>query len=209
LSSIKGYTSTLLADDVTWSEEKQQAFLLEIDEEADRLNRLIGDLLDMSRLEAGMLKLEKKTSNIADFLRAAELRLINVADKHPLKLKIPKELPLAYIDEMRIEQVLINLVENAARYSRRGKPIKIEVEPSNNQILISVIDEGIGIRKDQQEKVFEKFYSCTDVSKDQRKGLGLGLSICRGIVRSHEGTIWVESKVGVGSKFSFNLPIKY
>lgn len=205
LSSIKGYTSTLLAEDVEWSKDKQRDFLLEINEETDRLNRLIGDLLDMSRIEASMLKLEKGPRDICSLFESIKGRLAIITQHHQLEAATPEELPMVYIDEMRIGQVITNLVENAARFSDRGSMIRLDAALDDGQVVISVTDNGVGIPKEDLDKVFDRFYSTDDTSSGQRKGLGLGLSICRGIVESHGGEIWVESKPRQGSKFSFRL----
>jgi signal transduction histidine kinase len=111
------------------------------------------------------------------------------------------------IDEMRIEQVITNLVENSTRFSGRGSLIKLDVISDDGQVVVSVTDDGMGIQTEHLNRVFDRFYSTDDTFSGQRKGLGLGLSICRGIVESHGGKIWVESKLGQGSKFSFSLPV--
>jgi len=207
LASIKGFASTLLQPDVEWTEEEQRDFIQSIDQEADRLTRIISDLLDMSRLEAGALKLEKRNYRIAEILESVSRRLANLTERHQLEIKVSPELPPVFIDEMRIGQVLTNLVENATKFSREGSTITIEAQLSKEQIVVSVADRGLGIPAELMDKVFDRFYQTEGVVTGRRKGTGLGLSICRGIIEVHGGKIWVESRVGQGSKFSFSLPI--
>jgi len=207
LTSIKGFANTLLQPDVKWSEEEQQNFLQAIDQESDRLTRLVNDLLDMSRLEAGAMKLEKDTCHLPGILDSISGRLASLTEHHQLKVMVSSGLPTVYADETRIGQVLTNLVENAAKYSRQGSPITIAAELSGNQVITSVTDEGEGIPAELLDRVFDRFYQAESIAAGRKSGTGLGLSICRGIIKAHGGKIWVESKPGEGSKFSFSLPI--
>jgi len=108
---------------------------------------------------------------------------------------------------MRIGQILINLVENAVKYSKKGSQITIEAQPADDKIIVSVADRGKGIPCELLDRVFDRFYQVESAVPGQRNGTGLGLSICRGIIEAHSGEIWVKSKVGKGSKFSFSLPV--
>jgi PAS domain S-box-containing protein len=207
LTSIKGFATTLLRSDVKWSEEDQRDFLQSIDQETERLIRLINDLLDMSRIEAGGLKLEKDNYHIADILNSVNSRLASLTEHHQLQVIVPSELPPVFVDEMRIGQVLSNLVENAAKFSGEGTKITIEAQLAGDNINISVTDRGQGIPAELLDKVFDRFYQAESIVTGRKSGTGLGLSICRGILEGHGGKIWVESKVGKGSKFSFNLPV--
>jgi signal transduction histidine kinase len=206
LASIKGFTSILRATDVIWSEEKRQNFLKEIDEETDRLNRLIGDLLDMSRLDAGLLKPERNLCNVSDLFASIRGKLAVNTQNHQLEVETQDKLPTVFIDELRIGQVITNLVDNATKFSDGGSRVKLSAKTEDNNVIISVTDKGKGIPAERIDKIFHRFYSSDDAIRGQRKGLGLGLSICRGIVESHGGKIWVDSKPGKGSRFSFSLP---
>jgi two-component system sensor histidine kinase KdpD len=208
LASIKGFTTALLQTDVKWDKKTQRDFLQTIDQETDRVNRLIGDLLDMSRLEAGALKLDKDSYQISEILDSVSRRLITLTEHHELRTVVPDGLPLVFVDEMRIGQVLTNLVENSIKYSRAGSPITIEAQRDGNQVIVSVTDQGEGITAEFLPKVFDRFYQVKGVVSGRKKGVGLGLSICRGIVEAHGGEIWAESWVGEGSRFSFSLPVK-
>ncbi len=207
LTSIKGFATTLLRSDVKWSEEDQRDFLQSIDHETERLIRLVSDLLDMSRIEAGGLKLDKYNYQIAEILDSASSRLATFAQHHQLEVIVPSELPSVFVDQMRIGQVLTNLVENAAKYSVEGTPITIEAQLAGDNINISVTDRGQGIPAELLDKVFDRFYQAESIVSGRKSGTGLGLSICKGIIEYHGGRIWVESKLGEGSKFSFSLPV--
>ena len=207
LTSIKGFATTLLRSDVSWSEEEQRDFLQSIDQETERLIRLISDLLDMSRIEAGGLKLEKRNYQISEILDSVSTRLASLAEHHQLQVIVPSRLPSVFVDQMRIGQVLTNLVENATKYSGEGSEITIEAHLTGDQINVSVADRGQGIASELLDRVFDRFYQAESIVTGRKSGTGLGLSICRGIIESHSGKIWVESKLGEGSKFSFSLPV--
>ena len=207
LTSIKGFATTLLRSDVSWSEEEQRDFLQSIDQETERLIRLISDLLDMSRIEAGGLKLEKRNYQISEILDSVSTRLASLAEHHQLQVIVPSRLPSVFVDQMRIGQVLTNLVENATKYSGEGSEITIEAHLTGDQINVSVADQGQGIASELLDRVFDRFYQAESIVTGLKSGTGLGLSICRGIIESHSGKIWVESKLGEGSKFSFSLPV--
>jgi len=207
LTSIKGFATTLLRSDVKWSQEEQQDFLRSIDQETERLIHLISDLLDMSRIEAEGLKLEKHDYQISEILDSVGSRLASLTEYHQLQVIVPSGLPSVFVDQMRIGQVLTNLVENATKYSPRGSQITIEAQPAGDQINVSVTDRGEGIPAELLDKVFDRFYQAESIVTGRKSGTGLGLSICRGIIEAHGGRIWVESKRGEGSRFSFSLPV--
>jgi len=207
LASIKGFATTLLQPDVKWSEEEQRDFLQSIDQETDRLTSLISDLLDMSRLDVGALKLEKGDYRISEILDSVSDRLASLTEHHQLEVIVPAELPAVFVDEMRIGQVITNMVENATKFSSKDSPITIEAQLAGDQIIISVTDRGQGIPPELLDRVFDRFYQTESVVTGRKSGTGLGLSICQGIMKAHGGRIWVESKLGEGSKFSLNLPV--
>ena len=207
LTSIKGFASTLLRTDVKWSEENQRDFITTIDREADRLTSLISDLLDISRVDAGGLKLDKQDCYITEVLDSINDALAHLTKNHQLQIQVARELPSLFVDRRRIGQVLTNLVENAAKYSQEGTGITIEAQLKGDEILISVTDRGEGIAPESLEMVFDRFYQAESIVTGRKSGTGLGLSICRGIVEAHGGEIWVESKLGEVSRFSFSLPV--
>jgi len=207
LASIKGFISTLLRTDVKWGEEEQRDFLETIDHETNRLIHLINDLLDMSRIEAGGLKLDKRDYQIAEVMDSISSSLASLTERHRLKVIAPPELPPVFVDQMRIGQVLTNLVENAVKHSGEGGEITIEAQLAGEHINVSVTDRGEGIAPELLGRVFDRFYQAESIVTGKKSGTGLGLSICRGIIESHGGKIWAESQPGEGSKFSFSLPV--
>lgn len=207
LTAIKGFAATLLRPRVKWSQEEQRDFLQNINQETDRLTRLVSNLLDMSRLEAGALSLEKDSYQVSEILESVGSTLATIAEHHKLRVVVPAGLPSIFVDRTRIGQVLINLVENAAKYSKKGSQITLKAKPSADVVIISVTDRGEGIASELLDGVFDRFYQGESVVTGRRKGVGLGLAICRAIVEAHGGNIWVESEVGKGSRFSFSLPV--
>ncbi|MFO7322338.1 MAG: ATP-binding protein [Chloroflexota bacterium] len=206
LSSIKGFVSTLLADDVEWDLETQQNFLRIIEQEADKLTELVEQLLDLARLEAGTLRIEAEAHSLEKIFELAAPQLVVVTSEHKLEIAPVSQLPAVLADPLRIAQVLVNLVNNAAQSAPAGTVITIEAHARAGQIQIDVRDEGRGIPEDLRPFVFEAFRQGQDnVSKG--KGMGLGLAICKGIVEAHGGSIWVGENEGPGAVISFTLPV--
>jgi two-component system sensor histidine kinase KdpD len=172
-------------------------------EEAERLNRLVGNLLDMSRLEAGAIHLNCEDGDIEDVIGSALLRMHSRLQKHSIRTSVPENRPLAKIDFVLLEQVLINLLDNAAKYSPPGSEIEVGVEPDAQFLQVWVTDRGRGIPPADLERIFEKFYRID--RPDGIHGTGLGLSICKGIVEAHGGRIWAENRPEGGTRISFRL----
>jgi two-component system sensor histidine kinase KdpD len=207
LAGIKGYASTLLRKDVKWSAKQQQDFLKIIDSETDRLIRLINDILDVSRIDGGALKIRQEQCQVSSITESIKSRLKVLTKNHKLAIDIPKTLPAVFADEMRIGQVISNLVDNAVKFSPAGSEISITANHDEDKIIINVTDHGEGMTEEVMSKLFNRFYQAENIVSGRQKGTGLGLVICRGIIESHGGDIWVESKLGAGSKFSFSLPV--
>jgi sigma-B regulation protein RsbU (phosphoserine phosphatase) len=207
LAVIKGSANSLLQPDVIFDDETRREFLVSIDKDADTLTRLVDDLLMMSRLEADALEVNRKPRSVMEIFDTVKDRLENLTIKHRLRINIPDSTPPVVADDVRIGEVLTNLVDNAVKFSDDNTIIKIEVHRAGNEVIISVTDEGIGIPLELHEKVFERFFQGNGHKASRRKGTGLGLAICRGIIEAHGGKIWVESKPGRGTKFSFSLPV--
>ena len=206
LASIKGYASSLLRDDVEWDRDTQREFLQIIDEESDRLSGLIEDLLQMSEIEAGVLRVHKQPVRISRLAQRVVKKVRPHARGHSLSVSAADD-PETMADPRRIEQVLHNLIVNAIKYSPDGTAVTVKVERHANDVLVSVRDQGIGIPLEHLTHVFDRFFRVEGTLTRQTGGSGLGLPICRGLVEAHGGRIWVESAAGKGSVFSFTVPI--
>ena len=206
LSVITGAASTLLDGDQSLEPSTRKELLESILVEADRLNRLVVNLLDMTRLEAGAIEVHKQWHAVEEIvgvaIRHAGMQLCD----HPLVTQIDPELPLVPMDDLLVEQVLLNLLDNAAKYSPAGSPIEIRARLEGNQLAVAVADHGPGLPNADLERVFEKFYR--SVRSLGRPGAGLGLAICRGIVQLHGGRISAQNRPGGGALFRFTLPLE-
>ena len=207
LASIKGFATTLLRDDIEWDPESRHEFLSIIDEESDRLTELISNLLDMSRIEAGTLRVEPEPTDLEPIIRETADQFQMMSHAHEIRLNLPRVLPPVMVDPRRARQVLRNLLENAVKYSPEGGPITISAQVADGRVQTSVADRGIGIEPKQLEHIFDRFYQVDSASTRQVGGSGLGLSICKAIIEVHGGEIWVESQAGYGSTFHFTLPL--
>lgn len=208
LSSIIGAATGLLEDhDVVYSPDARHDLLQTILQGAERMNRFVNNLLDMARLESGMLKLNKDWCDIQDIIGVAVNRLEIVLAKHLLDINIPIGLPLVHADYILIEQVLINLLDNAVKYSDPDSKITISVRQVQKKLEIAVANRGTRIPETDLSKVFDKFYRLS--SPLQVSGTGLGLSICKGIIETHNGDIWAENNNLGGVTIIFNLPLDY
>jgi two-component system sensor histidine kinase KdpD len=209
LTSIKASASSLLQEDVQWDEEAQHSFARTIEREADRLNRLVSNLLDMSRIEEGVLKPEKEWYPVSELIYDVVGRLQPLLQERTVSINVPDNVPSVEIDYMQMDQVLTNLIENAIRYTPAAFPITIEVTTKDAEVIISVADRGPGIPIIDRERIFDKFYRVMD---GQRKttypsGSGLGLAVAKGLVEAQGGHIWVEARAGGGAVFSLTLPV--
>jgi len=206
LAVIKGSASSLLQPDVSFDEQDWRDFLQSIDKDADKLTRLVEDLLLMSRLESGALEVRKEPHSIPQVIASVREGLDNLASQHRLRINLPPGLPQVVVDDGHIGEVFTNLVENAVKYTAEGTQITVTASPNSGDVVVSVSDEGKGISPELHEKVFDRFYQVEAHQKERRSGTGLGLAICRGIIEAHGGKIWLESEPEKGAKFSFSLP---
>lgn len=204
LTSIKGFISSLLATDVSWDAEQQREFLEIALSETDKLTELVEQLLDVSRIAAGILRIQKAAHTLPDIIEAARAELEAVTAHHHFTVQIAPDLPLVQVDRRRIGQVLTNLVHNAAKYSPPGSAITVMACHDPSGIRIDVSDEGAGIPPKDRHAVFEAF---KQVHKNTpQRGAGLGLAICKGLVEAHGGRIWIQERDGPGTTVSFTLP---
>ncbi len=206
LATIKGYASTLLASDVEWDAPAQQEFLQTISDETDRLAKLVKNLLDMSRLEAGLLEMNCELYPLEDLVpevaRGFDPPLVD-----RLQLKKPTDPAPITMDVSRIGTVMRNLMENAAKYSPLDKPIELTIGQENGAVYFTVRDYGPGISTKFQEVIFDQFVRVDNRLTRRVGGAGLGLAICKGFVEAHHGRVWVES-AQPGAIFGFSLPIE-
>lgn len=209
LASIKAAATSLMDTSVAWSDEARTELLDAIDQETDRLSLMVGNLLDLSRIEGGALRPDKEWYDVAELVADVTHRLAGRTEQHPVTTEIEPALPLALFDYVEIAQVLTNLIENAVKYTPPGTPITIQaratIEAGAPVIEIAVDDQGPGIPFPHQARLFEKFYR-----GDARRGTpgtGIGLAISKGLVEAHGGRIWVESAEGAGASFRFTLPL--
>jgi two-component system sensor histidine kinase KdpD len=205
LTSIKASVTTLLSD-AKLDDEQQRDLLSVIDEESDRLNRVIGEAVEMAQLDAREVRLELHPHQIREAIDAAVAESRHVLADHPIEIRLPETLPPAVMDSGRIKKVLQHLLENAAKYSPSGSPIFVSAEVKNGRLITSVADRGGGIDDLERSMIFDKFYR----GQGQRyrvQGTGMGLAIVKAIVEAHNGRIEVTSQLGHGSVFSFGLPL--
>jgi K+-sensing histidine kinase KdpD len=221
LASIKASVTTLI-DEANGRTEDNQPISLDaasrfemleiIDEESDRLNRFIGGLIEMARIEAGELGLHRRWGPIDEMVSAAIVRAEPVTQRHFVRINIDKELPVVRVDERAVSEVIYTLVDNASKYSPDGSNIRINARRAGEELIqVEVEDEGNGVPPEFRERVFEKFFRAIrygDISTQQPSGTGMGLAIAKGIVEAHEGKIWIESGTGgKGTRVVFTLPI--
>ncbi len=208
LTLIKGYSTSLLRQDVSWGKKAQQEFLQIIDDKTDELRDLIDKLLQSAKLEAGALKLEKEPLLLPRLAQKVIEELAPRTRKHKFSLDFAPSFPVVEADVRCMEQVLRNLAENAVKYSPAGGKVVIAGEVKDGKALVSVSDEGVGIPPEHQDKVFGRFHRVDSPLTRSTAGSGLGLSITKGHVEAHGGEVWLESAVRKGSKFYFSLPIE-
>jgi PAS domain S-box-containing protein len=209
---IKGYASTLRRDDAKWDKSTISDSLAVIEEEADRLSKMIDDLLDASRLQAGGLSLNKADVSISNLAKRVAERFTTQSDKHSVLTDFPEKFPIILADETRIEQVIANLVSNALKYAAQGE-IRITGQVRPEQVIICVSDEGPGIEANDLPHIFDRFYRSNQAVKNT-KGAGLGLYLARAIVEVHGGRIWADSRTATskngkpdsGARICFSLP---
>lgn len=220
LTSMKASVTTLL-DDVnskpgdaspaSLNDEGRREMLDVINEECDRLNRFIEALVELARIEAGELRLGRRWGTIEEMIEAALARARKITAQYEVEVEIEKDLPVVLVDARAVSEVIYLIVDNAAKYSARGSTIRIIADRGEaDMIEVGIEDDGPGIPIELRERVFDKFFRAIrekDSSRNQPSGMGMGLSIARGIVEAHGGRIWIESGERGGSRVLFTLPI--
>jgi signal transduction histidine kinase len=208
LTSIKGYCTALLMEETSFDREAQREFLEIIDEECDTLESLVQDLLESSIIDAGLLRLEFQPVMLPQLSRAVIDEIARRTDRHRFVVGFSEDFPIVDADPDRIAQVLRNLLDNAVKYSPDGRLVILRGASKENEVIISVADQGVGISPEHLNRLFERFFRVDSGLRRHVVGSGLGLPICRTIVEAHGGQIWAESKVGQGSTFYFTLPLE-
>jgi two-component system sensor histidine kinase KdpD len=205
LAGIEGAASSLLDEAAAPAPGARRELAQTILEESQRMTRLVANLLNMVRLESGALQVQKEWQPLEEVVGVALIRLDERLAGRRVETSLPPGLPLVPIDGLLIEQVLINLIENALKYTPAEAPIEISAQADARTVIVSVADRGPGLPSGEEGLIFEKFYRSRE--EGRAGGAGLGLTICRGIVTAHGGRIWAENRPGGGAVFRFTLPV--
>ena len=206
LATIKAAATSLRSGEVAWDTSARGDLIAAIDDETDHLNRLVGNLLDMSRIEAGALKPQRQWNILAEIVGGVLARMRHVTERHHLDVEVPEDLPLVPVDYVQMEQVFTNLISNSLKYTPVGTTIRIRVRAQAEVLLVQVSNQGPPVPEEHLDRIFDKFYRVT--AADRVTGTGLGLSICKGIIEAHGGRIWAEN-LPDGFAFNFALPLTW
>jgi signal transduction histidine kinase len=204
---VKGYSRTLLAENADWDAQTRREFLQIIADESDKLQELVENLLEMSRIGAGRLPISAEPLLLKPFVKEVVERTGNQYSDTDFKCNIAHGLPVVEADPRRLEQVLVNLLQNAAKYSGSHTVWVSASYDGGQEVTLCVQDKGIGIAPEHMPHLFDKFYRAQWNQADSGSGTGLGLAIARALVEAQGGRIWVESKLGEGTTFYFTIPV--
>jgi two-component system sensor histidine kinase KdpD len=205
LASIKASVTSLLSSDVVHDPAQQRDLLTTVLEETDRLNRLVGNIMDLARIRAGALEPAREPAAVDEMVQAVIARMRPQLSGVQVRLNLRSDLPDVFVDPVQIDQVLTNLLENAVLHSPPGGEVQVSAAPFRDNVQVRIADRGLGIPVDERERVFEAFYRGD--SAPERPGSGLGLAIARAIVVAHGGRIWIEGAPGGGAVVVFELPV--
>ena len=205
LTTIIGSSSTYLNQEGSMTREEKRKLVQNIEEDAQWLLTMVENLLSVTRIENGTMELRMQPELLDDIFREAVSHSDRLLSEHELEVKFDDELLMAYMDARLIVQVVINLINNAVKYTPRGSHICLEASARDDRVLISVTDDGNGISDEAKEKIFDMFYTGNKASSDARRGLGLGLALCKSIVEAHGGSIEVSDNTPHGAVFTFDL----
>ncbi len=204
LSTIKAAASSLRGREVSWDSPASEELISAIDDEADHLNMLVGNLLDMSRIESGVLKPKREWNILSEIVGSVLARMKHLAEEHQIEVDVSENLPLVPVDYVKMEQVLTNLSSNSLKYAPANTLIRIHAQVETDTIHVQVSNQGPQVPPEHLKRIFDKFYRIT--AADRVTGTGLGLSICKGIIEAHGGRIWAENLTD-GLAFDFTLPL--
>jgi two-component system sensor histidine kinase KdpD len=206
LSTIKAAASSLRSGEVSWDSPASVELIAAIDDEADHLNILVGNLLDMSRIESGVLKPKREWNILAEIIEGVLARMKHLAIDHEVRIDVPENLPLVPVDYVQMEQVFTNLISNSLKYAPANTTVTIRAQVEGEVVHVQVRNQGPQVPPQHLERIFDKFYRIT--AADRVTGTGLGLSICKGIIEAHGGRIWAEN-IPDGLAFNFTLPLTW
>jgi len=205
LATIKASITSLRSGDVQWKSSAREDLLAAVDDETDHLNRLVGNLLDMSRIESGALKPQRQWNLIGEIVGGVIARIRRAPEQHKLEVDVPEDLPLVPVDYVQMEQVFENLISNSLKYAPPNTTIHVSARKLNETtLMVKVNNQGPPVPQEHLDRIFDKFYRVTNA--DRVTGTGLGLSICKGIISAHGGNIWAEN-LPDGFAFNFTLPL--
>jgi K+-sensing histidine kinase KdpD len=208
LASIKGYATALMLKEVIWPEEKRQEFLHLIDEETDNLERMVSDIMDSSLIDIGQLDIEPQPLRLPHLAKEVAQEVQHHSSKHNIVVDFPANFPIIDADPRRIRQVILNILDNAIKYSPQGGLIVIRGEVRPTDIVVSIADQGVGISPEDLIPLFDKYFRVKAPTGYHVPGTGLGLPVARAIVETHGGRIWATSKVGEGTTLYFSIPLR-
>jgi K+-sensing histidine kinase KdpD len=206
LSTIKGYSSALLLDDIRWPPEKQVEFLKLIESECDNMQSMVYELLDSSLIDIGQMSLELQPVQLERFVLEITGEFRRRFENHRIIVDFPDDFPLLEADPRWIKQVFRNIIDNSIKYSPEGGLVVIQGEVRSKDVVVSIADQGVGISPEELIPLFEKYYRGKATHGLHVAGTGLGLPIARTIIEAHGGRIWAESKLGQGTTIFFSLP---
>lgn len=206
LSSIIASAGSLQQTDVEWTDTERAEFVEAIEQQAERLSRIVGNLLDLSRIEAGALRPDKQLHDVGSLIDDVLERLRPATERHRVSVQVADELPPVMLDEVQIDQVLSNLVENATKYAPPDTEIGLSVHRDEGSLVVEVNDRGPGIPSEELALLFTPFHRIAGAGTRQ-PGFGVGLAVARGLVEAHGGRIWANNRIDGGSRFIFTLPL--
>jgi two-component system sensor histidine kinase KdpD len=206
LASIIASAGSLRQTDVQWTDAERAEFVEAIEQQAARLSRIVGNLLDLSRIEAGALQPDKQLHDVGSLIDDVLDRLRPATERHRMSVHVADDLPPVMLDEVQIDQVLSNLVENAAKYAPAGSEIEVSVQRDNADLVVEVGDHGPGIPQEEIGRLFTPFHRIGGTGT-RPPGFGVGLAVARGLVEAHGGRIWATNRTDGGARFIFTLPL--
>jgi two-component system sensor histidine kinase KdpD len=204
LSTIKAAASSLRSNQVSWDSAARPELIAAIDDEADHLNILVGNLLDMSRIESGVLKPKREWNILPEIVGSVLSRMKHLAGEHRIEVDVPESLPLVPVDYVQMEQVFTNLLSNSVKYAPEKSIIRVRAFVEGDSVHVIVSNQGPHIPQEHLERIFDKFFRLRET--DRVTGTGLGLSICKGIIEAHDGHLWAEN-ISDGLAFNFTFPL--